>query len=334
MPDEKDGQEPTGDANGQPPPPPPIEPTVEQRLVALESKSYAYDKKYNGGDLAAAVRLGEGWLIAINAGLLIANIVIACIYYGQLKQMRIATGLTREAVTVASNTLTETQASNTRQAILTDKARESSESTAAKSLQATIDTFHREQRPWVSINVLRPDSPEAAQFRSPLSYGISGKFSDSVVVVIRNTGRTPALMLKLLCCKDKEAENIEAAPNFDDLENKERLDLIAHNRERQQMIIKDNPAAAAQIASMLPKEMEDLIRLQRYGNTSEWVIPPNGTKSFTLTIGSNSMKYKYAVGKLLYRDDFDRTHDHVTKFCLVKYSQLPLGLCDTGQDMN
>jgi hypothetical protein len=129
--------------------------------MALEAESRTYQKLNETNSLSEAVKTGEAWLIGVNAALLIINIVIPCIYYGQLKQMRIATGLTHDAVKVASDTLAETQASNARQAFLTDQARKSSETTSSKSLQATIENFHLDQRAWVGAKTTARAAEEA-----------------------------------------------------------------------------------------------------------------------------------------------------------------------------
>jgi hypothetical protein len=120
MPNEKDGQEPTGDPNGYPLPPPPIESAIEQRIVALEAKSHAHDKKDSGGDLAAAVRKGEGWLIGINGLALCASIGIGIIYILQLCEMRKVTKASESAAyaacvsaKIARSTLQEIQAGGT-----------------------------------------------------------------------------------------------------------------------------------------------------------------------------------------------------------------------------
>src|SRR5947207_12885929 len=98
MPNDKDGQDPAGNPDSQPQVPSPMEPTIEQRVMALETKCNARNEQNNSNDLTAAVKKGEAWLIGINAALLIATIVIACIYYGQLNQMRIATEATKKSV--------------------------------------------------------------------------------------------------------------------------------------------------------------------------------------------------------------------------------------------
>ena len=146
-------------------PPCPAGPSLEQRIMALESESCARarDKESN----TPFLRQGEFWIVGINGLLLVATIVIACIYFGQLKQMTIATQATRNAVGVASQTLTETQSSNTAQKKLIEK-----------SFQATIDNFHLDQRAWVGIDNIAGSPAKNEPF--------------VVTAYVKNTGKTPA----------------------------------------------------------------------------------------------------------------------------------------------
>jgi hypothetical protein len=199
MPDEKDGQDPTRNPDAQSFSPAPPEATIEQRIMALEAQIASQKKEEPAAQLLGDVKTGEWWLIGINGLLLIATVVIACIYYGQLGQMRIATGLTDAAVKVASSTLTETQNSNARQALLTDKARISSEKTANDALQATIDTFHQDQRAWVSIKNARLTKPFSTTEKA------------QVTVLVTNSGHTPGLKMYFSC----RGMKLDAEPTCD-----------------------------------------------------------------------------------------------------------------------
>lgn len=177
MADEKPGQSPTDVRDEQSR----SAPFAEGKIGTLEAKINALEEELKSEALVAAVRKGEKWIIGINGLLLIATIVIAFIYYGQLKQMRIATTATQDAVDVASRTLCETQRSNASQAKL-----------STKTLQATIDNYHRDQRAWVGIkgmdypNLLDKTGKQVlVKIRSP----VVG------VVVISNFGKSPALHL-------------------------------------------------------------------------------------------------------------------------------------------
>ncbi len=126
MPDEKDGYGPAGNPNGDSSPPPPSEPTIEQRVMALESKSHAHDKNEHSGDHAAVVRKGEAWLIGINGFALLASIGIGIIYILQLRQMTKATtasACAANAARDAANTASEQFKLTRQQMIYTQAAR-------------------------------------------------------------------------------------------------------------------------------------------------------------------------------------------------------------------
>jgi hypothetical protein len=98
MPDETSSQPPSGDTNGHPlTQSSPFESAIEQRIVALEANSRARPQKEPSSQVLEEMRAGEWWLIGINGALLIATIVISCIYYHQLEEMRKATTATQQA---------------------------------------------------------------------------------------------------------------------------------------------------------------------------------------------------------------------------------------------
>jgi uncharacterized Zn finger protein (UPF0148 family) len=105
----------------------------------------------------------------------IALVIITAYYtraaYRQAVASETAANAARDAVKVARDTLTETQAANSQQRI---------ENTA--SLQATIDNFHTDQRAWVSLKNMGFE-------QGTLKNGdyISAK------ITLTNTGKTPAL---------------------------------------------------------------------------------------------------------------------------------------------
>lgn len=132
------------------------------------------------------VKTGEWWLIGISIATLLVNIGIAKIYYGQLIEMRKATQATRGAVGVASRTLTETQASNARQAALSEQARISSEKASHDALQATIDQFHQDQRAWVGLTGFTVEADPMEKI-APEYAG-----NEMAVAGFINSGKTPA----------------------------------------------------------------------------------------------------------------------------------------------
>jgi hypothetical protein len=79
----------------------PSEPTLEQRVIALEAESRAQKQTPKPEDLAGVVKTGEKWLIWINGLLLVATIIIAGIYIGQLTEMRRSTRAAQRAAYAA-----------------------------------------------------------------------------------------------------------------------------------------------------------------------------------------------------------------------------------------
>jgi hypothetical protein len=98
MPDKEASQNPSGDTGNQPSPPSPPIPTIEERVMALEAQARAHTEQNDAGELASAVKTGECWLIGINGSLLVATIVIACIYSRQLTEMRTSNAINRESL--------------------------------------------------------------------------------------------------------------------------------------------------------------------------------------------------------------------------------------------
>ena len=93
MTEEPNRDAPTRDAKEKPPSDASVVPTIEQRVLALETQAYASNVEENreNTSLLSKIEIGEAILIGINALLLFAAVGARCIYYGQLKQMRIST---------------------------------------------------------------------------------------------------------------------------------------------------------------------------------------------------------------------------------------------------
>jgi hypothetical protein len=98
-------------------------------------------------------------------------VVVAIIYSLQLNQMVIATKATRDAVCVASRTLSETVRSNRAQ-----------EQAAKDALEATLNIAREDQRAWI------------APFSSTTEQTADGKFY--FTINYKNTGRSPALQTR------------------------------------------------------------------------------------------------------------------------------------------
>jgi len=100
MANKKTGHKPTGNTKSHPSFRAPAKPTIEKHKVTDESQASTREQRKDTAGLTAAVKKGEGWLIGINAALLVANIVIASIYYHQLTAMRESNTINREALVI------------------------------------------------------------------------------------------------------------------------------------------------------------------------------------------------------------------------------------------
>jgi hypothetical protein len=132
------------------PPPPILSPSIEGNENGESGNS-----KSDGKKVQKTYIKPEHWTKYVEA---ICGLALVCITYyytnaafRQAAASETAANAARDSVTVATRILTETQTSNARQALLGDEARKASESASSKSLQATIDNFHEEQRAWVGM---------------------------------------------------------------------------------------------------------------------------------------------------------------------------------------
>ena len=211
MPDESNGDSPSADSENQPIPQSPVSPvTPEQNKMRENPEGCSGDKKHQPSELERDIRTGEICLITINGLLLVTTIVIACIYYGQLEQMRKAT----EANTSAANAAVasaeiarwsligaeESSAFTLSQMEAQSDAQQKSAKaamTAAKATERQVDLINsfanRDLRPYV----------QAFEFGSADPIQWDAPFRPQVH--IRNSGRTPAI--KLVGCVDSVVES-------------------------------------------------------------------------------------------------------------------------------
>jgi hypothetical protein len=110
------------------------------------------------------IKNGEIWLIAINALLLITNIVIASIYFGQLQEMRKATVASERAANAAK----------------------SAADTADATLKSSKESFIIEQRPYIVVD---ENSPFFLEHPPTAGQQILAN------VYLKNIGRTPAVQV-------------------------------------------------------------------------------------------------------------------------------------------
>jgi hypothetical protein len=164
----------------------PREPLTNQHIPPTPANDQTNKSQSATEKLERDIRTGEWWLIGIGIVGLILNVVIAKIYYGQLVEMREATRATKDAVKVARDTLNESRASSAQARIDSKADSIASDKRAHDALQATIDQFTQDQRPWVSLTGFRVQlSPKAALIPNLST-------TDEAIAEFQNSGHTPA----------------------------------------------------------------------------------------------------------------------------------------------
>jgi hypothetical protein len=166
MTDENQGDDPSGDPNEQIDSSSSASPTApQQHKMRNDSDSRCEDEKNKAIHLEEDIRTGERWLIGISAASIILNAVIALIYFGQLKQMRISTQAAESAANTAAQTLKEIRASSTDTHELAVQAKNQADRTKDIANRALIQasatnklvelsqkTFEAAERPYIGVN--------------------------------------------------------------------------------------------------------------------------------------------------------------------------------------
>lgn len=204
MPDQISSQSPTGDHDGQR-----LEPTIEQRIMALEADNRACAEQKKPDDLATAVKMGELALIIINGLLLIATIIIACIYYGQLTEMRKATDAATKASKTAEDTLTEMKTGSGAADTHTLAEQAVTQATQTTNLAAAASTQTTELRDSIkqaarlasateiaNANAMQADRPWLGAVLSIKDFEVGKKMT--VDIIFNNSGRRPAYAYSIL----------------------------------------------------------------------------------------------------------------------------------------
>ena len=114
MPNESDNKNPAANPQGQPLPQSPMAPTApQQNEVRNDANNRFSNEESKAIEIEKDIRSGERWLIGISAAGVVLNVVIALIYYGQLREMRKSTNAATSAADTADKTLKEIRAGST-----------------------------------------------------------------------------------------------------------------------------------------------------------------------------------------------------------------------------
>lgn len=179
MPDEKGGQNPAGNPDSQSLLQAAAIAAIEQRVVALEGQTHSHNKEGPTENLERDIRKAEILMIVVNAAVLILQIVIACIYWGQLNQMRIATEDNTKAIGLAQDSF------------------EIGEGNFDRTMQQMIgQTVAQQQASGVSRDAL-VDVQRAFVFPTPVVTAQHNPDGFVISIQFENSGYTPTRDLKM-----------------------------------------------------------------------------------------------------------------------------------------
>ena len=206
------------------------------------------------------------------------------------------------------------------QASATEEARQSSEKNSRAALQAAIDNFQQEQRPWIGLQNFtcsncKLERIEPRQLLQPPSETFSiGQLSG----LIANTGKTPAVQVEFdAAITTRRAK--DPIPNWDSIQKESVQRIRIEDRDE---ILKAEKEASPP-AVMPPSYSQWYPLIQRFGATRERTSPRDSERI-------------YAVGKITYLD-VRRKMLYVTTFCLVDIwwtsGENSFQFCSEGNDM-
>lgn len=194
MPEQISGQNPARNPECQLTPPPPTEPTLEQRVMALEAAHDSYQNEKNRNDLTAAVRTGERWLIVVNGLALLASIGIGVIYIFQLGEMKKATQAATKSVDIAASALRQNEGQFEKTLIemkSQTRAEESAANVARRSADIANETLHVSERAYVFPKTPQLDTGTSTLFLPIENIGHIPATKVHVIVHVQKTSKLP-----------------------------------------------------------------------------------------------------------------------------------------------
>lgn len=174
------------------------------------------------------------------------------------------------------------------------------------ALDASIEAFRLDHRPWVGISdiVTEGGMEEGDDFRI-----------ESLAIVIRNSGKTPAIFLGADCCFVENRFWGDPVPDYATLASERRI------------------VGQLQTASALAPDASLRIKISgAESRTSRRIASWAGAEPFRKPIKMPTAIYR--IGRIYYRDTFEGTPQHATTFCLVRWEGPAYVTCPNGGTMN
>jgi hypothetical protein len=237
--------------------------------------------------------------------------------YAATKNAEAAASFARSAEAISTQTKLSVDKFE-RMAKASEESIRTTQKTATDALQASIDSSRLDQRAWVGIEAVK-----SAVTNSTNRFGRPSAMIDDVQILIRNTGKTPALALGghyiVLQCSWRAK-----SPDYDQ--------AVAGRTQ----CFNANPPIVSTLT-----EGGTLLGPSENG----FIVAPQGRKNFLL--GSMSFGDRdvpelnnpfdksphqgiiYIVGEITY-DDISRTKKRRTTFCLINVGDQPLSDCPGG----
>lgn len=198
---------------------------------------------------------------------------------------------------------------------------------AHDSVQVARDAMYFEQRPWVGVSVssgpIGPisNSPNTAASR----------------IIIRNSGRTPALHLREQC---KEwAQRVFDDERIPDCEELREINKRQRIEDLLKMALKSTPGI--DVEAFREDQRKWQIKSEEWQRTHSapdegQTLVPEGISDLGISFQlSSDLQWHYQVGSIVYHDPIKPSEEHITKYCLKQSSSTgPWLLCKFGQEMN
>jgi hypothetical protein len=204
-------------------------------------------------------------------------------------------------------------------------------------LDATIAASRLDERAWVGLVSIENSGGTATERQFTI---------ETIKLVARNSGKTPALKLAIKCCEISQVSwNDHSVPDYDEEILKRKEERERGFKTWSEDLLRSNPNARPLI-ELRRRTYEEIDREEEASQnklTGE-VLPPGVTNTFPVFLRTRLNQRPnfpepplttYVLGKITYRDVFAGTSIHNTKFCLMNLgSGYGLDICPSGNLMD
>jgi hypothetical protein len=251
---------------------------------------------------------------------------LICLYRKQLEQLTRQAGDTHELAVQAKNQADRTKdvADRTR-----DEAKQAKRSAdiSDKALEANVESFLEDQRPWVGIQAIQCDGcatgpPAQNQDSRSISVTVT-----NLTAVLENTGKTPALQVKFFVT-DINTHVMDTIPSWDSNHQNMTNNALGRLEPKYRPSIESAMAQVdkvSPVAVIAPNAIQKLVLVK-----GRFSYPQRGPVGLSQS-DMNKTLVMYVIGKITYADT--RKRPYTTQFCFWSYEGPYFEACPTGNDM-